>query len=60
MESLGTGARGSYACCWLLAWGYAWLDAWLGGLALGAWLWGLGFGGLALSLQHQLLLKLLF
>ena len=39
MESLGTGARGSYACCWLLAWGYAWL----GGLALGAWLWGLGF-----------------
>ena len=46
MESLGTGARGSYACCWLLAWGYAWLDAWLGGLAL--------------SLQHQLLLKLLF
>ena len=55
MESLGTGARGSYACCWLLAWGYAWLDAWLGGLALGAC-----FGGLALSLQHQLLLKLLF
>ena len=49
MESLGTGARGSYACCWLLAWGYAWLDAWLGGLALGAWLWGLGFGGLALG-----------